>query len=331
MTLISNRKPGAPRPAPTEPLKQAVAGCMRALARRPEIEIVYASDKPALFGAEKARLPEPPRKPSAEDVAVLRGHAASMALKLACHDPAVHRRLAPQGPEARALFDCVEQARVEAIGAKRMQGVASNLSAMLQDRYHRGAKYEDITDRADAPIEDAVALMVRERLTGEPPPPAARKIVDLWRAEIEAKAGTELDRLDGKVDDQRAFARIIRDVLAHLDMAEAAELDNEEDADSDDDQSDEDKQQDGEESEEGSSREQAEMESSEASAEDLEEGMSEDSDSPTGELPEDAEEADSEEASEAWRPPVSGPNERRGPDYRAYLTKFDEVIAAEEL
>jgi cobaltochelatase CobT len=254
-----------------------------------------------------------------------------MALKLACHDPAVHRRLAPQGPEARSLFDSVEQARVEAIGAKRMEGVASNLTAMLQDRYHRGAKYEDITERADAPLEDAVALMVRERLTGESPPPAAKKLVDLWRAEIEAKAGSELDRLDGKIDDQRAFARIMRDVLAHLDMAEAADFESEESEESEDDQSEENKQQEGEESEEGSSREQAEMESSEASAEELEDGMSEDSDAPSSELPDEADEADSEEASEAWRPPSSGANERRGPDYRAYLTKYDEMIAAEEL
>src|SRR5262249_54836073 len=197
------------------------AGCVGGVRRRPEAGVVYPSDRPALFGAEKARLPEPPRKPSPGDVAVLRGHADSMALKLACHDPAVHRRLAPQGPEARSLFDSVEQARVEAIGAKRMEGVASNLSAMLQDRYHRGAKYESITDRADAPLEDAVALMVRERLTGEAPPPAAKKIVDLWRDEIETKAGGDLDQLDGKVEDQRAFARVMRDMLAHLDMAEA--------------------------------------------------------------------------------------------------------------
>src|ERR1700730_19075205 len=216
MAILSNRKPGQPKASPTEPLKQADAGCMRALSRRPEIEIVYASDRPALFGAEKVRLPEPPRKPSREDVAVLRGHSDSMALKLACHAPAVHRRLAPQGPEARALFDSVEQARVEAIGAKRMQGVASNLSAMLQDRYHRGAKYEDITDPADAPLDDAVALMVRERLTGDAPPPAAKRIVDLWRHDIEAKAGADLNQLDGKLEDQRAFARIMRDLLAHL-------------------------------------------------------------------------------------------------------------------
>ena len=80
-----------------------------------------------------------------------------MALRLACHDAGVHRRLAPDGQAARAVFDAVEQARVEAIGARRMSGVADNLSAMLEDRYHRGGKYEEITDRADAPIEDAVA------------------------------------------------------------------------------------------------------------------------------------------------------------------------------
>ena len=57
-------------------------------------------------------------------------------------------------------YDAVEQARVESIGTRRMQGVGSNLDAMLEDRYHRGGKYEDITDRADAPIEDAISLMV---------------------------------------------------------------------------------------------------------------------------------------------------------------------------
>ena len=108
--------------------------------------------------------------------------------KLACHDPAVHRRQMPGGQQARAVFEAVEQARVEAIGARRMHGVAQNLSAMLDDKFHRG-KFDDITDRADAPIEEAVAMMVRERLTGQAPPPAARKLVDLWRPFIEDRAG----------------------------------------------------------------------------------------------------------------------------------------------
>ena len=84
----------------------------------------------------------------------MRGHADSIALKLACHDPGVHRKLVPGGQQARAVFEAVEQARVEAIGARRMSGVAKNLSAMLDDRFHRG-KFDEVTDRADAPIEEA--------------------------------------------------------------------------------------------------------------------------------------------------------------------------------
>ena len=68
--------------------------------------------------------------------------------------PTVHRKLVPGGQQARAVFDAVEQARVEAIGARRMAGVADNLAAMLEDRFHRG-KFDEVADRADAPIEDA--------------------------------------------------------------------------------------------------------------------------------------------------------------------------------
>ena len=173
---------------------------------------------------ERARLPEPPRKMTADDVAVVRGHADAMALRLACHDDAVHRRLSPEGEAARAVFDAVEQARVEAIGSRRMAGVASNISAMLEDRYHRG-NYHEITDRADAPLEDAVAMMVRERLTGLKPPPAAQKVVDLWRSFVEEKAGASLDRLVNDIEDQKSFARDIRDVLAKLDMEDDSHLD----------------------------------------------------------------------------------------------------------
>ena len=187
--MSSNIKGKSPqKESPTEPFKRAVAGCMRAIAKNPELEVAFAAERPGLAG-NKARLPEPPRKLNAQEAAIVRGHSDSIALRMACHDAGVHRRLMPGGQQARAVFDAVEQARVEAIGARRMEGIAGNLSAMLEDRYHRGGKYEEITDRADAPIEDAVALMVRERLTGRKPPPAARKIVELWRNFIEERAG----------------------------------------------------------------------------------------------------------------------------------------------
>ena len=328
---ISNRKPGTPKEAPAEPLKRAVSGAMKAIARKPEMEIVFAADKPSLVG-ERARLPEPPRKLTAGDVAILRGHADSMALRLACHDAAVHRRAAPEGDAARAVFDAVEQARVESVGSRRMSGVSGNISAMLEDRYHRGGRYEEITDRADAPLEDALALMVRERLTGLKPPKAAEKLVDLWREQIETKAGDDLDRLAKSIEDQRAFARTVRDLLVSLDMAEqTSQGDDAEEDEDDQDQSSDDQQQEEGEAEQQSQGERSETETSEDAAEELQEGASEAADAPAGDWDEEDEDSEAEEAGEAPRPRDSRANDRPQTDYKAYTQKFDEIVTAEEL
>jgi cobaltochelatase CobT len=327
---ISNRKPGEKKEAPAEPLKRSIAGTMKAIARKPDLEVAFASDRPVLMGQDKARLPEPPRRLTAQDVAILRGNADAMALRLACHDTTLHRRLAPEGQAARAVFDAVEQARVESIGSRRMAGISSNISAMLEDRYHRGGKYEEITDRADAPLEDALALMVRERLTGQKPPASAAKIVDLWRDFIEDRAGRDLDGLLKNIENQRSFARNVRDLLSSLDMADDAAMDSEDEENEDENESEQQEQQGEGESEQESQGDRAEMEVSEDSSDEMEDGAAEEADGPSGELPEESEEAESEDAGESWRPP-SRSNEARGPDYKTYSQKFDEIIHAEDL
>src|SRR5258705_3002257 len=215
--MSSNSKPNPPgKEAPTEPFKRAVTGCLRAIARHPELEVSFAAERPGMVGG-KARLPEPPRKLTRADAAIVRGHADSIALRMACHDPSVHRRLMPGGQQARAVFEAVEQARVEAIGARRMIGVKNNLTAMIDDRFHRG-KFDEVSDRADAPIEEAISMMVRERLTGQPPPPAAKKLVDLWRPFIEDRAGKGLGKLERLLDDQRRVGDAGHNLLEHLHM-----------------------------------------------------------------------------------------------------------------
>src|SRR5437868_3917538 len=283
--MSSNIKPKNPsKESPAEPFKRAVAGCMRAIARKPDLEITYAAERPGIAGG-KARLPEPPRKLNAQDAAIVRGHADSIALKLACHSAAVHRRQMPSGQQARAVFEAVEQARVEAIGARRMEGVAQNLSAMLDDRFHRG-KFDVVTDRADAPIEEAVALMVRERLTGLTPPPAARKLVDLWRPWIEDRAGRDLDRLGKLVEDQRRFGDVVHDLLDSLEMGEERSHDSEEDEQESRDQ---DLRPD-EAGDDGQARESDEaegmtVEEAEVAVEELPEGAAEGADAPSADMP----------------------------------------------
>src|SRR6201989_2217155 len=224
--------------APTEPFKRAVTSCLKAIARTPELDVSFAAERPGLAPG-KARLPEPARKMNRRDAAIVRGHADSIALKLACHDPKLQRKLMPGNPQARGVFEAVEQARVEAIGARRMAGVAKNLTAMLDDHFHRG-KFDEITDRADAPLSDALAMLVRERLTGLAPPAAARKMVDLWRPALEDKIGARLDQLSRVTEDQAKFGDLVHDLLAALDLgdernAETDENDDENNPDGDSD------------------------------------------------------------------------------------------------
>src|SRR3977135_2055657 len=123
--MSSNFKGKNPaKDSPTEPFKRAVTGCLRAIARKPELEVSFAAPRPGIVGG-KGRTTEPPRKLTGPDAAIVRGHADSIALKLACHDPMVHRKLVPGGQQARAVFDAVEQARVGATGARRLGGAAT--------------------------------------------------------------------------------------------------------------------------------------------------------------------------------------------------------------
>lgn len=330
--MSSNYRPKTtPKESPNEPFKRAVTGCLRALAKKPDLEVSFAAERPGLAGG-KVRLPEPARKLNKQEAAIVRGHADALALKLACHDPAVHRKLLPGGQQARAVFEAVEQARVESIGARRMRGVAQNLSAMLDDKFHRG-KFDDITDRADAPIEEAIAMMVRERLTGITPPPAAKKLVDLWRPIIENKAGRGLDRLDALIEDQQRFGDAVHDLLDSLDMGEDRNRDSEEEEESEDDEQDRRQDDSGEQGDATESDESQRMsvEDAESSAEDAQDASAEAMDAQATDMTDDSDMGDSESPAEPWRPRPGAGHEYRGPEYHPFVSKFDEEIAAEDL
>ena len=328
MTTSNSKFRTGSKEAPTEPFKRAVTSCLRAIAKAPELEVTFAAERPGLAPG-KARLPEPARKMTRRDAAIVRGHADSIALKLACHDPKVHRKLMPGNPQARGVFEAVEQARVEAIGSRRMAGVAKNLTAMLDDHFHRG-KYDEITDRADAPLSDALAMLVRERLTGLAPPAAAKKMVDLWRPALEDKIGAQLDKLSRVTEDQAKFGDLVHDLLSALDLGD------DRDADADDDENDE--NQDGENDQsgaEGSPNSDAAQEMSadqaQASTDEMSESAMESAQASTSDTFDDGELGDDETPGEATRPNTRGANEPRGPEYHAFAPKFDEVIAAEDL
>ncbi len=329
MTTSNQKFRTGSKEAPTEPFKRAVTACLRAIAKTPELEVSFAAERPGLSPG-KARLPEPARKMSRRDAAIVRGHADSIALKLACHDPKVHRKLMPGNPQARGVFEAVEQARVEALGSRRMAGVAKNLTAMLDDHFHRG-KFDEITDRADAPLSDALAMLVRERLTGLAPPAAARKMVDLWRPVLEDKIGARLDRLDRLAEDQARFGDAVHDLLSALELGDDRNAEADDDENQDDNREGENDQSGAEGSPDSDAAQEMSAEQAQATSEEMTDSAMESAQASTGDTFDDGELGDDETPGEATRPNSRGANEPRGPEYHAFAPKFDEVTAAEDL
>lgn len=203
---------------PTDPFKRAVASAVRSIAGNSELEVTFSPEQPALRG-KKVRLPLPSRNLPPEEVAAVRGAGDAYALKLAYHEDAIDRELRPGGGDAGAIFEAAEQARVEAIGSVAMPGVKENLGTILAMRC-RALGLGEAKEQIQAPLTDILGLIVRERLTGDPPPEIARRAVDLWRPFVEAKVGIALDKLKGSVRDQRAFGKLTRSILTGLELAD---------------------------------------------------------------------------------------------------------------
>jgi cobaltochelatase CobT len=318
----SNRKE-----SPAEPFKRVLGLAVRAIAGDGEMQVNYAPGKPELDG-KTVQLPEPSRVPSAREVAVIRGWADSLALTAACHDARLHARLAPRSGPGKAVFEAVERARIEAFGANRMPGMAANLAARVEDQYGHG-RFAEIADKSEAPLEDALALIVREQLTGAQPPKSARAMVDLWRPWIEERAGRVLSELTRLAEDQAAFGRAMRDVLRTLDLAdEASQGDREEGEDS---QEPEEGDQDAQEPQEG-------QEAEDEQAADDQRGEGEEGepvDSPQDvDFEEQEGDSDLEEmtdARERQRPNFNVLDNPEAFGYRVFGRQHDEEIAAEDL
>jgi cobaltochelatase CobT len=311
--------------SPTEIFKRATASTLRAIAERDDLTVGFGPE-PAGVAGTRVKLPNPARDLPADEAAQLRGAADSLALRLRYHDDAVHSKRVPGNALARAVFEGLEQARVEALGSRRMVGVAANLGAMLDEQYRRQG-YERITERTEGTMAEAVRLLTREALTREPPPPSARRVVDLWRPWLEGKIGKDIAELERAVSDQDSYARATRRLIQDLDL-ELGELD---DSSSDDNQGE------GEESESDNMSDSGETTS--AGAQPSMDGSP--ADSAEGDAEEDGDaEADGEmmpgaSDDDPGRPGRPGTQPRGRPDenavYRAFSVAADEVIEADKL
>ena len=308
--------------------RRALAGASRAIAKDPDVEVVFASDIAPASG-KTARVPSPGPALEAKLVAEARGAADSAALRLRFHDPRIHARNAPADIDARAVFDALETARVEALGARAMGGVRDNLRHLTEARVRSDAIVR-ARDAEEVPLSTAIGLIARERLSGEAPPVAAVEGLKLVASWIEEKAAAELDALALTLDDQAAFAKLSRRLLEDLDLAAADEPAEDEPEDGDEDA----------EGDQGGSDDSAEQgEEGQPGGGDVEmRGEEAEDQSTTGESSEemDAGEDESPPGDDLNESLFAAPGRRNwdlspATDYKAFTTRFDEIVEAGEL
>ncbi|MDB5585775.1 MAG: cobT [Devosia sp.] len=322
----------ANKPDQTQAFKSAMGATVRAIGGKPDLEVTFTADRP-LLTSDKARLANLPRLPTKRDIAVARGQGDAMAMRLASHDPETHRKRSPIDPMARAAFDALEQARVEALGCVRMPGMVGNIGEMLEDRLFR-ANFAEVNDRGDAPIAEALGLLLRERLAGVPVPPSGHKLVDLWRAEIEEKGGESLDKLMTRFEDQDDFSRVAKALLRDLNLMPESEM---EDPDASDEENGDDQEPDQAEGSDQSpeqgegENEQSDSEQDESAGDTEETGDVDGIDSDMADTDEDAA---SEAGEDAPMPPPAkdgGTQLSNQFNYKIFTQKFDEIVKASEL
>ena len=314
---------------PAEPFKKALAEATKTMADDPELTVSYSVDPPGVT-AETMRLPQVSRRMTREEVLIARGMADAFALRHRYHDIRVANKYAPTGQMARDLYEAMETARCEAVGARDMPGTLGNIDAKIGAEAERKG-YGQIRAASDAPLAQAAGYLVRHLATGRPMPGGAANVMELWRPFIEQQAGGTLENLDEALADQAAFARFARQIIRDLgygdqlgddpdmeDESEGEEDATEEDQDNPDSQEGDDESEQSDGSPEQSQDDQDDASQAQASMDemaDTEEG--DEAELPEGEAPLD--------------PPPSAPHSDADPNYAVYTTDFDEEIKAEDL
>ncbi|MAM61638.1 cobaltochelatase subunit CobT [Maritimibacter sp. UBA3975] len=317
---------------PADPFKKALAEATKVMADDRDLQVSYSVD-PSGTSGDTMRLPQVTRRMSREEVLLARGTADALAMRHKFHDTGTHSRYAPTGDMARAIYEAMETARCEAMGARVMPGTASNIDHKIaEDAVKRG--FPGITQQTDAPLPDAAGYFVRQMATGRDLPLGANEVMNLWRDFIEGQAGDTFESLQDKLSDQSSFAKFARQVIDDLGYGD--QLGDDPDDNMDDDQQDEAEEDDeDQQDQEGEENADESEDDSGATPEQEQDQQQDDTEAQVSmdELADEemGDEAEMPEADAPMEPPPPPPASEADPNYKVYKGDHDEEIRAEDL
>ncbi|MEM9599550.1 MAG: cobaltochelatase subunit CobT, partial [Pseudomonadota bacterium] len=310
---------------PIDTFKRSLASATKAIAGREDLDVSFGGDVAGLV-RDQVMLPSLPPTPRPDVIAKARGEADGLALRIALHNADIHSANLPKSGAARAVFEALEQARVETLGGQHLAGVADNLSAALSARAKRRGFDKPNIAKDDNSFAEAIGLYARERLTGRELPETTHGIMSAWRDEITERSQGRIKALLDYVHDQDAFGRMVNDFIADLTLDhDQADPESEDDQDEESQQDDEQEQED-QSADAPNEEQQGQTEVTDADA--LEDDSADAQDIVDAENI-DGESDDSEQSPDA---PSQRPQPRNSPDpYRIYTTRHDEIVKAEDL
>jgi len=316
---------------PADPFKKALAEATKVMANNPELNVNYTVDPSGISG-DSIRLPQISRRMSREEVLVARGTSDALALYHRYHNEKTHARYVPEGGIAQEIYEAMETARCEALGARDMPGTAGNIDAKIALETDR-VGYRDIKDRSDAPLSDAAGFLIRSLATGRELPEGAQNVLNLWRDFLETQAGKTIENVSNQLEDQSQFAKFARQVITDLGYGDQLgnDPDNLDDEDEEEFQDDADEEsnpdstgdEDSQDEESDANPEQSQEEQQDAGQasvsldDDNSDDMSEETELPEGESP--------------IEPPAPQPISEADPNYKVFAKEYDEEVHADEL
>ena len=316
---------------PADPFKKALAEATKVMADDAELSVTYSVDPPGSTN-DSIRLPQVSRRLTEQEVRLARGTADALALRHKFHDASTFDRYVPQGQMARDIYDAMETARCEAVGARAMPGTHTNIDAKIENEALRQG-FGDIREASQAPLATAAGYLVRHLATGRDLPPDAANVMNLWRDFIEGQTGGSLGSIEEILADQAEFAKFTRKIIQDLgygdqlgddpdfedeDAEDQAEADEDQDDQPDSTGEDDDAEEQDDANPEQSQDKQQDASTAQVSMDDMADSdMGEEMELPEGEAP--------------LEPPAPQPVSDADPQYMVYRTEFDEEIRAEDL
>jgi len=120
-----------PSDNPADAFKKALAEATKVMSHDPDLTVSYSVDPSGLSG-DAMRLPQVSRRMTRDEVLLARGTADALALNRRYHNGQTHSKYLPNGDMARELYEAMETARCEAVGARDMPGTAGNIDAKIK-------------------------------------------------------------------------------------------------------------------------------------------------------------------------------------------------------